>query len=76
MSIRTVEITLNANMTGIKVPLKAISVKDGVPGITLELPAGERFIEVDVLSADKENAIVRGRNAGETLTSGLRYTKP
>lgn len=76
MSIRSVEITLDADMTGIKVPLKAISIKNGVPGITLELTAGERFIEVDVLASDKENAIVRGRNAGETLTSGLRYKTP
>ncbi len=75
MGVRVVEVSIMKDVTGLYVPLEAIEMREGVPGILRV--AGEETVwtQVDVLAADEEGAIIRAAG-GEALMAGLRYRKP
>ncbi len=75
MGVRVVEASIMKDVTGLYVPLEAIEMREGVPGILRV--AGEETVwtQVDVLASDEEGAIIRAAG-GEALMAGLRYRKP
>lgn len=75
MGVRVVEASIMKDVTGLYVPLDAIEMREGVPGILRV--AGEETVwtQVDVLASDEEGAIIRAAG-GEALMAGLRYRKP
>lgn len=70
ISVRSAKITLSAEMTGMKVPLKAIALEKGVPTLLVE---GAK-VGLNVLSADEDTAIVAAKEGG-ALQAGQRYGK-
>lgn len=73
---RVIKVTVTAPMDGLVIPLDAVNVKDGVATVTVEGSGGENTVEVDVLATENGNALIRARNATDTLTAGMRYVKP
>ncbi len=66
---------IGINLSGLSVPVKAITVQNGQPGVTvLDVPGGT-FIPVEVLSSDSENAIIQPLVEG-TLSIGWRVVLP
>ncbi len=76
IGIRLVNVTIDHDASGLEVPLKVLEIRDGLPGINVEGDGAKRWIQVDVLAADADNAIVKAANGGDTLVAGLRYVKP
>ncbi|MDD3920757.1 MAG: HlyD family efflux transporter periplasmic adaptor subunit [Eubacteriales bacterium] len=76
IGIRLVNVTIDHDASGLEVPLKVLEIRDGLPGINVEGDGVKRWIQVDVLAADADNAIVKAANGGDTLVAGLRYVKP
>ena len=70
ISVRSVKITLTADMSGMKVPLSAITFDKGVPMLTV---AGTKT-PLNVLSADEDTAIVTAKEGG-AFQAGQRYGK-
>ncbi len=70
ISVRSVKITLAADMSGMKVPLSAIAFDKGVPMLTV---AGTKT-PLNVLSADEDTAIVTAKEGG-AFQAGQRYGK-
>ena len=56
-------------------PLEAIEIREGMPGIFRIAGDEAAWTQVDVLATDEEGAIIRAVAGGE-LTAGLRYRKP
>ena len=73
LSLRNLSGTITCTMTGLRVPLSAVTVKDGVPGVTVEQGGGETArVDVEVLASDGAFAVVRAV-PGQTLAAGQRY---
>lgn len=75
MGVRVVEATILKDVTGIEVPKSAIRMRDGIPGVMRVVGTDSVWIEVEVLAANENDAIVRAKNQDETLTPGARYKK-
>lgn len=72
ISVRAVKATLGLDAEGLRLPREAVSIKDGMAGITIHQGGESRWVEVDVLSADEETAIIRSHGS-EQLYAGLRF---
>lgn len=72
--IRVVTLSINSTVSGIRVCADAITMVDGVAGITVISSDGDRRVEVTVLAKDDEYAIVQPL-PGNTLTAGQRYSE-
>ena len=75
MGVRVVEASIMKDATGLYVPLEAIEIREGMPGIFRVAGDETAWTQVDVLAIDEEGAIIRAAAGGE-LTAGLRYRKP
>lgn len=75
MGVRVVEASIMKDVAGLYVPLEAIEMREGMPGILRVAGDETAWTQVDVLSANKEGAIIRAA-AGGDLVAGLRYRKP
>ncbi|MDL2217075.1 hypothetical protein LJC27_00275 [Christensenellaceae bacterium OttesenSCG-928-M15] len=74
--VRVVEANILKDASGLQVPLDAIAYdEEGMPGIERKSGDTTTFIEIDVLSADAEQAIIRAKN-GTDLVAGQQYVKP
>ena len=58
------------------VPLKAIEIVAGVPGINITYGDTVLRVEVDILAQDTKKAVIRAHNASDNLTAGMTYLKP
>lgn len=76
MGVRVVEATIMKDVTGLVVPLDAIEVREGLPGILLVSGDETVWTQVEVLAADDSEAIIQATRPGQTLVAGLRYHKP
>jgi len=76
MGVRVVEATIMKDASGLYVPLDAIEMKDGLPGIRKVAGKDTVWAGVEVLAADQEGAIVRSADSAQPLTAGIRYRKP
>ena len=75
MGVRVVEASIMKDVTGLYVPLEAIEMREGMPGILRVAGDETAWTQVNVLASDEEGAIIRAA-AGEELVAGLRYRKP
>ncbi len=75
MGVRVVEASIMKDVTGLYVPIEAIEIREGMPGILRIAGDETAWTQVDVLAADEEGAIIRAAAGGE-LVAGLRYRKP
>lgn len=75
-STRKLKATLTAELSGYVVPLKFVSVKDGVASITVDGGEEEYTIEVNVIATEGDDALIRAVNADGTLSAGLRCVRP
>ncbi len=66
---------IGINLTGLSVPIKAITVVNGQPGVTVSDVPGGTFVPVEVLSSDSQNAIIQPLVEG-TLSIGWRVILP
>jgi putative membrane fusion protein len=66
---------IGINLTGLSVPVKAITVVNGQPGVTVSDVPGGTFVPVEVLSSDSQNAIIQPLIEG-TLSIGWRVILP
>ncbi len=76
LNARSLKATIRKDAAGFDVPLDAISVKEGIPGIELVMSDGTERVEVEVLAVNGDRAVIRARNASDTLGAGQRYIKP
>lgn len=77
LNARVVAFSLNKSATGIIVPLKAIAMQDQKPGLNIISGEGKpQWVEVSVLCADEEQAIVKAASLNDTIVAGLRFKKP
>ncbi len=72
ISVRAAKGTLSKDAQGLEIPCKAISMKDGMPGIEIVEDGTSHRVEVDVLASDEETAIVRSHD-GTTLYAGMKF---
>lgn len=75
-STRTVNCIISKEVQGTKVPLDAIEIKDGLPGINMQINGKIDWVEVDVLAADDEHAVIKTADKIYTIASGAKYIKP
>ncbi|MEA4869587.1 MAG: HlyD family efflux transporter periplasmic adaptor subunit [Christensenella sp.] len=73
---RTVAATISKSAQGLVVPLKAIEIVSGVPGINITYGDSVLRVEVDILAQDTKKAVIRAHNASDNLTAGMKYLKP
>ncbi len=66
---------IGINLTGLSVPVKAITMVNGQPGVTVSDVPGGTFVPVEVLSSDSQNAIIQPLVEG-TLSIGWRVILP
>lgn len=66
---------IGINLSGLSVPVKAITMQNGQPGVTVSDVPGGTFVPVEVLSSDSENAIIQPLVEG-TLSIGWRVILP
>jgi putative membrane fusion protein len=66
---------IGINLSGLSVPVKAITVVNGQQGVTVQDVPGGTFVAVEVLSSDSENAIIQPLVDG-TLSIGERVILP
>ncbi len=71
INVRAAHATIGLEAAGLEVPIEAVTVKDGVAGVSIRESGETHRVEVDVLAADEETAIIRTR--GETLYAGMKY---
>ena len=77
VGVRTVAATVTKSAQGLVVPIDAIDVVNGVPGVNIEFGETPLRVEVDILGQDNKKAVIRAKNAGDnTLTAGLKFIKP
>ncbi len=75
--VRTVAVSVSKSAQGLVVPLKAITIESGVPGITISLGDENVLrVEVDILSQDEKNAVIRAKNDAGSLTAGQKFVLP
>lgn len=75
MGVRVVSVTIKKEATGIKIPLDAISMIDGVATIEIAHGTGYRQVAIDVLTSDDKNAIIQTKDQEDALVSGQEYKK-
>jgi hypothetical protein len=73
---RTVAATISKSAQGLVVPLKAIQIISGVPGINITYGDTLLRVEVDILAQNDKKAVIRAHNAADNLTAGMKYMKP
>lgn len=73
---RTVAATISKSAQGLVVPLKAIEIVAGVPGINITYGDTVLRVEVDILAQSENKAVIRAKNASDNLTAGMKYLKP
>lgn len=73
---RTVTATISKSAQGLVVPLKAIEMVDGVPGINISYGDTVLRVEVEILAQNEKKAVIRAKNDSNTLTAGQKYVKP
>jgi len=76
IGVRTVAATISKSAQGLVVPLKAIEIVAGVPGINITYGDTVLRVEVDILAKNDKKAVIRARNASDSLTAGQKYLKP
>lgn len=76
IGVRTVKATVSKSAQGLVVPLSAIEIVNGVPGINLSYGDSALRVEVDILAKDDRKAVIRAKNASDNLTAGMKYLKP
>ncbi len=76
IGVRTVAATISKSAQGLVVPLKAIEIVGGVPGINITYGESVLRVEVDILAKNDKKAVIRAKNATDTLTAGQKYLKP
>jgi len=75
MGVRVASVTIKKEATGIKVPLDAISMTDGVSAIEIAHGTGYRQVVIEVLTSDDKNAIIQTKDVKDALVSGQEYKK-
>ena len=73
---RTVAVQVSKAAQGLVVPIDAIEIVAGVPGINIAYGDTPLRVEIDILSKDEKNAVIRARNESDSLASGMKYIKP
>ena len=73
---RTVAATISKSAQGLVVPLSAIQIVSGVPGINISYGDSALRVEVDILAQSDNKAVIRAKNASDNLTAGMKYLKP
>ncbi len=73
---RTVAATISKSAQGLVVPLKAIEIVSGMPGINITYGDSVIRVEVDILAQDTKKAVIRAHNSSDNLTAGMKYLKP
>lgn len=73
---RTVAATISKSAQGLVVPLKAIEIVSGMPGINITYGDSVLRVEVDILAQDTKKAVIRAHNSSDNLTAGMKYLKP
>ena len=73
---RMVAATISKSAQGLVVPLKAIEIVSGMPGINITYGDSVIRVEVDILAQDTKKAVIRAHNASDNLTAGMKYLKP
>ena len=73
---RTVAATISKSAQGLVVPLKAIQIISGMPGINIAYGDTVLRVEVDILAQNDKKAVIRAHNASDNLTAGMKYLKP
>jgi len=76
IGVRTVAATISKSAQGLVVPLKVIEIVGGVPGINITYGESVLRVEVDILAKNDKKAVIRAKNATDTLTAGQKYLKP
>ena len=76
IGVRTVKATISKSAQGLVVPLKAIEIVNGVPGINISYGDSALRVEVDILAKDEKKAVIRAKNESDNLTAGMKYLKP
>lgn len=72
INLRTLSASIRLEATGLMLPLSAITVTDGIPGITIDGNTRYR-VEVEVLAVNEDYAIIRSADESVTLYEGMRY---
>ena len=73
---RIVTASISKSAQGLVVPLKAVEIVDGVPGINISYGDTVLRVEVDILAQDEKKAVIRARNDSGTLTAGQKFILP
>jgi hypothetical protein len=73
---RTVSATISKAAQGLVVPLKAIEIVSGMPGINIAYGDTVLRVEVDILAQNDKKAVIRAHNASDNLTAGMKFLKP
>lgn len=73
--VRTVPIVVKKSVQGLVVPLEALEVIAGVPGLNVEVGSEVLRVEVEVLGTDEKRACIRPANEQDTLVAGQKYIK-
>jgi hypothetical protein len=73
---RTVAATISKSAQGLVVPLSAIQIISGMPGINISYGDSVLRVEVDILAQGDNKAVIRAHNASDNLTAGMKYVKP
>lgn len=76
VGVRTVNATITKSAQGLLVPLNAIDVVSGVPGVNVNVGDLPLRVEVDILGQDNKKAVIRAKNATDTLAAGQKFIKP
>lgn len=71
LNVRSGRADIGIYLTGLSVPLNALSTEGGQTGVWLADAAGSTFIPVEVLSQDRSNALIQPITPG-TLSVGQR----
>lgn len=73
--VRTVPIVVQKRVEGLVVPLEALQIVSGVPGLNVEIGNEVLRVEVEVLATDEKRACIRPANDQDTLVAGQKYIK-
>jgi len=76
IGVRTVTASISKSAQGLVVPLKAVEIVDGVPGINISYGDTVLRVEVDILAQNGKKAVIRAKNGSDTLTAGQKYILP
>ncbi len=73
LGVRTAQLSVHKDAQGLRVPVQALRMQNGVTQIVLQ--AGERSetVNVDVLAFDGQYAVIQAADGSTSLTSGRKY---